>query len=63
MICHCFCNLLLVPSPQFVYKFYVLFYNMFRLFMDIIRQNIYALYFVYCFALTLANVYYGEDNV
>jgi hypothetical protein len=33
----CVNNLLLVPSPQFVYKLYILFYSLFRLFMVIIR--------------------------
>jgi hypothetical protein len=29
--------LLLVPSPQFMYKVYIIFYNMFRLLMAVIR--------------------------
>jgi hypothetical protein len=34
-------NFLLAPSPHFVDKLHVLFYNVFRLFMAIIRLNIY----------------------
>jgi hypothetical protein len=48
-------SILFALPPQFVYTFYVPFYNMFRLFMNIIRKNICAFYLQF-YTIVLFNI-------